>query len=137
MEKLADPTRFGNAVCNATVFSLGAGAGNGRLAFGGPGDQAVAEKDTKPRRGFSRIRATRPIGVGIGHEIKRGGLVELKSKVGGTPEIAKNTLDELHVSVTWRMHEETDLLKRIREVRSSESEVLEGTRETAIMSGVG
>ena len=49
----------------------------------------------------------------------------------------KNAFDELHVAVTWCMHEETHLLNRIREIWPSECKVLESSSKAAVESGIG
>jgi hypothetical protein len=50
--------------------------------------------------------------------------MQLKTMVNSALEIVKNTLHEGKVRLPGIMHEETDLLDSIRNIRSSEDEVL-------------
>jgi hypothetical protein len=46
--------------------------------------------------------------------------------------IAKNAFNELKIGVSRIMHEEANMRDGIRNIRSSESEILQGTSETPI-----
>jgi hypothetical protein len=67
MQNLAKPARFSNMSHNP-VFSFSTGARHGKLPFGGPGDEIITKKDTKPRGRATSIRASSPIGVRVCRE---------------------------------------------------------------------
>lgn len=52
-------------------------------------------------------------------------------------KIAKNPLDELHMSVTGLMHEQADLLGGVGDVRSRQGEILQGAGQALLVSGIG
>ena len=66
-----------------------------------------------------------------------GGPVELEPIVRCTLKVAQNTLDQLHVTVPWRMHEEAHLLNCVGDVWSGKGKVLESTGEAAVLRGIG
>jgi hypothetical protein len=62
--------------------------------------------------------------------------MELQAKVCGAPDITQDAFNELKVRVTGGMHEETHLLDRIGQIRTSECEVLKCTGEAPVETGV-
>ena len=72
VEKLADPTGFGDGVSHSTVFSLGTGTRDRVLPLGRPGDEVVTEVHTEARSRSASVRAAGPISVGVGdHGVRR------------------------------------------------------------------
>jgi len=81
LKELPQPTALGHNVSHSTVFCLSTRAGDRGLAFGGPGDQVVAEIDAEARSGPPGVRATSPVSIrvcgqrldGAGANVKTGG----------------------------------------------------------------
>ena len=136
MKELAEPRRFGDAICNGAVFGFRTRAGNGMLAFGRPRYQVGPKEDAKAGRGLLCIRTPSPISIGLGKEImcRRG--IELRAEVGGDVEVAEDAFHKLEVRCSWSMHEETGLLNGVRQVGTRDSNVLQGTGQAAIESGI-
>jgi hypothetical protein len=102
------------------------------LALRRPGDKVVTQDHTIAEGGASRVRATSPFCVSVGHETIRSGRCKLKTMVYSTLDVAKYMLDQGQVLVSRIMHVQTDLLDGIGDVGPGESQVLESTGETKI-----
>jgi hypothetical protein len=63
--------------------------------------------------------------------------VEEKAVVEHVPEVAEEALESLEVRLSGIMYVKANLLNYICDVRPGEGEVLKGTGETPVCSGVG
>ncbi|KAJ0853352.1 hypothetical protein HanRHA438_Chr14g0650211 [Helianthus annuus] len=61
----------------------------------------------------------------------------MKAKVDSALKITQNTLEKGKVWFPWGMHKQTNLLNGIRNIRSGESEILEGSCETTVQGAIG
>ena len=52
-------------------------------------------------------------------------------------QVPKDALDERKVGLRRVMHEQADLLNRVRQVEAGQSEVLESSDEASVLDGVG
>jgi hypothetical protein len=136
-EQLTEPARLGDAVGDAPVFRLGAGARDGLLTLRGPGHQIVAEEDAETGGELARVRAPRPVGVRVGNQVRRRGGVKLEAEVGGAMDVPEYALDEHKTGLARIMHEEANLLDGIGQVRASECKVLQSAGDAAVKCGIG
>jgi hypothetical protein len=65
LQELTNPTTFSNNMSNSTIFRFSTRPGHCCLAFGGPRDEVVSQKDAETGGGTSGVGATGPVGVGV------------------------------------------------------------------------
>ena len=65
-QKLSKPDALGRSVRDGPIFRFRAASGYSRLPFRRPGDEGVAKEYAVAESRASGIRATGPIGVGVG-----------------------------------------------------------------------
>ena len=62
--------------------------------------------------------------------------MKMKGMRNCSHDIAKNTLKKLKVMLKWMMHELTHVINYEGDIRSGDSEILEGTSQTVISDWV-
>lgn len=83
------------------------------------------------------IRATGPVSIRIGRDMKVQRRLQMKTIVKCASKIAQNPFEGSHMKRTQIVHKQTYLLNSIVYIRASESEILQGTSKTAIYGGIG
>jgi hypothetical protein len=78
---------------HSTVLRLNTGAGHRSSAFGGLGDQIIAEEDAKPGGRAARVGAARPVSVGVGGELANRSSAQVKTGGEGALDVPDNSLD--------------------------------------------
>jgi hypothetical protein len=120
-------------VSHSPILCLGAGAGHRGLALGGPGNQSVTEIDSEAGGGSSRVWAAGTISVIVGSQFIERLDANVKTRGKSPLDKAEDALDERTVRLTWGMHEEAHLLNSIRQIRTSQRQVLESSRLTPVL----
>jgi hypothetical protein len=106
------------------------------LALGRLGDQVVTEVDTVAGCGAPRVRTTAPVSIRVCCQRGDGAGADVKSEGEGALHIAKNPLDLCEMWFARIVHEETDLLNSIGQVRVGQCQVLKGTSKTPVEGSV-
>jgi hypothetical protein len=91
-QELAQPASFGDSIHDSSIFCLCTRLGHCRLTLGRPRDEIVPEKHRITRGGFTCIRATCPICIGVDSEVNWRGPVKVQSEVQGTLKVPENAL---------------------------------------------
>jgi hypothetical protein len=91
-QELAQPASFRDSIHDSSIFCLCTGLGHCRLRLGRPRDEIVPEKHRITRGGFTCIRATCPICIGVDSEVSWRGPVKVQSEVQGTMKVPENAL---------------------------------------------
>jgi hypothetical protein len=136
-QELAEPRGLGHAIGHGTVLRLGTGAGGHLLTLGQPGHQVAAQEDSVARGGASSIWTSCPISINIDNHLGGGGpSVKEQAVAHSASEVAEEALEGSEVRLLRIMHMKAQLLNCISDVRPSEGEVLESTRETLVHCGI-
>jgi hypothetical protein len=69
-KELSKPRALSNGVGHGAILSLGTRTRDCRLPLGRPGDKRWSKIDTVPRSGAPGIRAARPVGIGVGDDVR-------------------------------------------------------------------
>jgi hypothetical protein len=78
-KELAKPGSLSHGICNSTILGLGTGAGEGRLAFGGRGNEVGTEEHCITGCGFASVRADGPVSIGVDNQIVNTGRAEVQA----------------------------------------------------------
>lgn len=113
------------------IFSLGGGAANCGLLFGGPRDEVRAQVNTIARGRTAISRITSPVGVSVGTKSKRT-VIEMKTICESALNIAQDVFNSYKMTHSGRMHVLASLVDSKRKLKSSNGKVLKGTGNTAI-----
>jgi hypothetical protein len=92
LKKLTKPGDLNHYIGDNTILSLSAGAGDYRLALGGPGDEVGTEEHSVSRRGSAGVRAASQISILVDHQILDTGWAQVKAQMQSTPYVVKNAL---------------------------------------------
>jgi hypothetical protein len=136
-EELPKPTSFGRTIYHGAILNLGARAGDDVLAFGGPGDEVVAEEHIIARGALMCIWATHPVRIRVDRQLRGGGEAsQVEGEVQGASQIAQDALYHSEVRLLGIMHMEADLLNCVGDVGAGERHVLEGPDEAHELSWI-
>jgi hypothetical protein len=92
MQELAQPGGLSHTIGDGTVLGFGAGAGDGSLPLGRPGEQVVPEEHGIARRGAMSVRAASPVGVGLDDQVGARRAVQQQAEVVRPTKIAQDAL---------------------------------------------
>jgi hypothetical protein len=132
-QKLAQPGGLGHAIGHGTVLSLRTGTGDRVMPLGGSGDQVVSEEDRIAGGGAPGVGAASPISVGLHCQVRTLRRLKQKTHMQRATYIAQNALEGSKMRLPRIMHEETDLLNGICEIRTGEGQPLKSSCEAAII----
>ena len=124
MKKLSQPGHLGNCIGNGAILGFGAGSGDCILLLVRPGDQIVPKKHNEARGGLARFGTSRPICVGVDHQLSLGRRPESQAHVQRPTDVPENPLESSEIQLPWIMHVEADLLDCISNVWPGKGEVL-------------
>jgi len=77
-KEMPKPAALSSDIGHTWILRLRAGARHHSLSLGRPRDERVTKEHTEPRGGAPRVRAARPVRIGVGDELRRCRPPELK-----------------------------------------------------------
>jgi hypothetical protein len=115
------------------ILCLDAGAEHRGLALGGLGNQSVTEIDAEAGGGSSRVWAASPINVRVGSQFIDRPDANVKTRGKSPLDEAEDALYERTVRLAGGVHEEAHLLNSIRQIRTSQRQVLESSCQAPVL----
>jgi hypothetical protein len=76
-QELAKPGSLGYSIGDCTILCFCTGAGDRRLALGGPGDEIGAEEHRITRSGFASLEAASPVSIGVDNQVLHTGRTQV------------------------------------------------------------
>jgi len=119
-QKLAQLGGLGHAIGHGTVLSFRTGTEDCVLPLEGSGDQVVAEEDRIAGGGAPGVGTASSISVGVHRRVRAPRRLKQKTHMQCATDIAQNALEGSKMRLPRILHEETDQLDGICEIRTGE-----------------
>jgi hypothetical protein len=133
-KQLSQPTGFSDAICHASILGLSTRTGHCCLTLGRP--RFVTKEHSIPRGGAASVWTSCPVCIRVHCKIKRCTPRKVKTEVMAALQIPEDPLHSSEVRFSGVMHEQAHLLNSEGDVWMSESEVVQGSSNTTIVSRI-